>query len=166
MKFCRNLFFLFVAVILSQCNPSRQTDVPDLIHDNDDGGLNLPDGFHALVVADNLGRGRHIDINENGDIYLALRSLNNGKGIVAIRDTTGDGRADVIKYFGNFAGTGMEIKNKQIELLKGKKLIRNVEDPSGNILFTEGSVLSEEDIRHAQEVGPGILVGLSMNVEA
>lgn len=67
---------------------------------------------------------------------------------------------------GMFLDEGMEIKNKQIELLKGKKLIRNVEDPSGNILFTEGSVLSEEDIRHAQKVGPGVLVGLSMNVEA
>lgn len=67
---------------------------------------------------------------------------------------------------GMFFDEGMEIKNKQIELLKGKKLIRNVEDPSGNVLFTEGSVLSEEDIRHAQEVGPGVLVGLSMNVEA
>ncbi|MEK3798034.1 PRC-barrel domain-containing protein [Peribacillus sp. FSL H8-0477] len=67
---------------------------------------------------------------------------------------------------GMFLDEGMEIKNKQIELLKGKKLIRNVEDPSGNILFAEGSVLSEEDIRHAQEVGPGVLVGLSMNVEA
>ena len=84
-------------------NPRR------LSPDADNGGISLPEGFSALVVADNLGRGRHIDVYDNGDIYMALRRLNNGKGIVAVRDTSGDGRADIIRYFGDFAGTGMEI---------------------------------------------------------
>jgi hypothetical protein len=59
--------------------------------DPDDGGLQLPDGFCALVVADDLGRGRHLTVADNGDIYVKLRDADNG-GIVALRDTTGDGR--------------------------------------------------------------------------
>ena len=113
-----NILIIFIilltAMFITQCNSVSQSVNEGLIPDEDNGGLNLPDGFHALVVADNLGRGRHIDINENGDIYMALRRLNNGKGIVAIRDTTGDSRADEIEYFGNFAGTGMEINNNYL----------------------------------------------------
>ena len=73
----------------------------------DNAGLTLPDGFSAMVVADNLGAGRHIAVKGNGDVYLAHRSLKNGKGIVALRDLNGDGRADSIVYFGNTLTTGI-----------------------------------------------------------
>jgi glucose/arabinose dehydrogenase len=62
-------------------------------------------------VADKLGSGRHIVVNSNGDIYLALRSLNKGKGIVALRDSDGDGRAETIRYFANTLTTGIDIND-------------------------------------------------------
>jgi hypothetical protein len=62
------------------------------------GGLTLPPGFSASVFADKLGPGRHIAARNNGDIYLALSTLKNGKGIVALRDNNGDDKADSIKY--------------------------------------------------------------------
>lgn len=114
MKSYQKVIFFFVSVLIIQCNSVKPPDASGLVPDKDDGGLNMPDGFHALVVADNLGRGRHIDINDNGDIYLALSNLNNGNGIVALRDKTGDGKADDIKYFGKFAGTGMEVHNQYL----------------------------------------------------
>lgn len=78
---------------------------------SENGGLTLPEGFSALIVADKLGAGRHIVVKENGDIYLALHSLHNGKGIVALHDNDGDGKADVIKYFGNTLTTGIGISD-------------------------------------------------------
>ena len=102
------LIILVIQFMLVQCKTGID-NTTGLSPDTDNGGISLPEGFRALVVADNLGRGRHIDINDNGDIYMALRRLNNGKGIVALRDTSGDGRADIIRYFGEYAGTGMEI---------------------------------------------------------
>jgi glucose/arabinose dehydrogenase len=74
--------------------------------DPDDGGINLPPGFRALVVADNLVVGRKsgrtperlrgIAVAPNGDVYAKLV-----RGpILALRDTDGDGRADLIKEFG------------------------------------------------------------------
>jgi glucose/arabinose dehydrogenase/mono/diheme cytochrome c family protein len=74
--------------------------------DPDDGGIVLPPGFRALVVADNLvvnrkvgnsaERLRGIAVASNGDVYTK------GKfgGIFALRDTDGDGRADLTREFG------------------------------------------------------------------
>ena len=77
----------------------------------DDGSLVLPEGFCASVVADTLGTVRHIAVNDNGDIYAALRAMEKGGGIVALRDTDGDGAADVQQRFAESAGTGIDIRD-------------------------------------------------------
>jgi glucose/arabinose dehydrogenase/mono/diheme cytochrome c family protein len=75
--------------------------------DPDNGGLVLPDGFEAVVVADSVGRGRHLAVRNNGDVYMKLRTPNKeGQGSAALRDTDGDGKADLIRYFGDYADTG------------------------------------------------------------
>jgi glucose/arabinose dehydrogenase len=76
--------------------------------------LRLPEGFVATLVADELGAGRHLAVRENGDIYLALRTLQDGFGIVGLRDTNGDGEADVIRRFGEHAGTGIAIRGEHL----------------------------------------------------
>ena len=35
-------------------------------------GLSLPSGFSASIVADNLGRARHLVVTPQGDIYVRL----------------------------------------------------------------------------------------------
>jgi glucose/arabinose dehydrogenase len=40
---------------------------------------------------------------------VALMELNKGKGIAALRDVNGDGKADQTVYFGNYPGTGIGI---------------------------------------------------------
>src|SRR5664280_486284 len=111
MKTVKSYFFSFTLLgifVSGFCpiDPSMQIKTPP-----NNGGLTLPTGFSALIVADKLGSGRHIAVNSNGDIYLALHSLHNGKGIVALRDTDGDGKADIIKYFGNTLTTGIAISD-------------------------------------------------------
>lgn len=59
-----------------------------------------------------------------------------------------------------------DLKRKQIELLAGKKLLKDIYDENGEILFAEGTILTSEQVEEAQKKGPGILVELSMNVEA
>ena len=83
--------------------------------DPDNGGITLPAGFRALVVADDLVAHRKIAnssdklrllaIAPNGDIYA--KSLFDG--IFALRDTNGDGRADVIQTFSSGPGTGVAL---------------------------------------------------------
>jgi len=71
----------------------------------------LPEGFSAVVVTDAIGQGRHLAVNSNGDIYVSLNHLKNKCGIAALRDTNKDGKADIIKYFGKYSGTGIGIFN-------------------------------------------------------
>jgi glucose/arabinose dehydrogenase len=73
--------------------------------------ITLPTGFSSLVVADSVGDARHLVVNSNGDIYVKLEKLKDGKGIVRLRDTNNDGVADDISGFANYAGTGIAIKN-------------------------------------------------------
>nr|WP_229214085.1 c-type cytochrome [Dyadobacter flavalbus] len=86
--------------------------------DPDNGGLTTPDGFETVVVADSTGLARHIAVNSNGDIYVKLRYYGNGQqgGTVALRDTNNDGKADIIRNFGNYKdhsslANGITIRN-------------------------------------------------------
>ena len=71
----------------------------------------IPAGFNSTTVAKNLGRARHLVVNSNGDIYIKLERLRNGKGIIRLRDKNGDGKIDDTTGFGNYGGTGIAIKN-------------------------------------------------------
>lgn len=103
------LFFLTIVVLAFACGQQEKTATKTLVADTDNGGLTLPDGFSALVVAHEIGRGRHIDVNDNGDIYVSLAQHDENKGLACLRDTTGDGRADVIEYTGEHTGTGIKL---------------------------------------------------------
>src|SRR5207344_122296 len=66
--------------------------------DKDNGGLTLPTGFCAGVIADNLGTARNLVVAPNGDIFVSVRSGPTVQGqppqpgfILGLRDTDGDG---------------------------------------------------------------------------
>jgi len=88
-------------------DPDRaEAELPEC--DEDDGGLTLAEGFCALVVHDGVGSARHMVVSDEGDIYVRLREAREGGSIVALRDTTPDGRADVVEHFGgDEGGTGI-----------------------------------------------------------
>lgn len=80
----------------------------------DNGGLKLPDGFCASVFADSLGHARHLTVAPNGVVYVNTWSgkyYGNDKPppggfLIALRDTTGDGRADQLVRFGDSVRSG------------------------------------------------------------
>jgi glucose/arabinose dehydrogenase len=68
-------------------------------------GITLSPGFCATVFADNLGHVRHLVVAPDGVVYAntwvgPLGVPPAGGFLVALRDTTGAGRADVIRRFG------------------------------------------------------------------
>ena len=71
--------------------------------DSDNGGIKLPTGFCALVVADNLGAARHAVVADNGDLFVALQD----GGIVGLHDSTGNGHFDQKEHFGTESVTGI-----------------------------------------------------------
>lgn len=116
---------IFIVLSMGGCsdsapeNKQSQSSV-DIVCDSDNGGLTLPDGFCATVVVDSIGPARHIAVAPNGDIYVKTRTEQGG--IAALRDTTGDHKADVIEYFsdrtpmgeGILWETGMAVHNGYI----------------------------------------------------
>jgi glucose/arabinose dehydrogenase len=74
-------------------------------------GITVPKQFKVTVVATDLGKARHIAVNSNGDVYVKLEGLKDGKGIYRLRDSNGDGKAEDIVGFGDYEGTGIAIKN-------------------------------------------------------
>ena len=99
-----------------------------------DAQLKLPAGFSAVTVVENFGKTRHIAVAPNGAIFVKLAKLKDGKGIYRLQDTNGDGKADKITGFGNFAGTGMAIRDGYLYASscrdEGKKLSSSNEWPS------------------------------------
>ena len=92
---------------------ARAPETSALACDPQNGGITLPDGFCAVIVADGLGRARHLDVTPTGDVYVALRQGKEG-GVVALRDTDGDGVADVKAQFGDHYGTGIEVRGRYL----------------------------------------------------
>ena len=90
--------------------------------DPDNGGITLPAGFCALVVADNLGAARHMAVAANGDLYVALMTSGGrgqpqtGGGAVALRDANKDGKFEVVERFGSGSTTGIALRNGYVYL--------------------------------------------------
>ena len=80
----------------------------------DNGGITLPDGFRAQVIADDIGKARQIAIRENGDMYVSLMDPVDMNYVAAMRDTNGDGQMEFIKYFGE-----LDSSCKGVGLYKG-----------------------------------------------
>jgi hypothetical protein len=70
--------------------------------DFDNGGLVLPEGFCATLIAGQLGPVRQLAVAPNGDLYAALSGKpgDNTGGVLAFRDRDGDGKPEERASFG------------------------------------------------------------------
>lgn len=102
--------------------------------DADNAGLTLPTGFGALVVADGLGEARHIAVTKQGDVYVKLSDLKDGKGIYWLHDANGDGKADEQKGFGTYTGTGMYVKNGYLYASSDEEVFRYKLDADDKVI--------------------------------
>ena len=128
----KNIFIFIFIVLFTNCQKKNSSDITKydkknsnkiikienigLKTDKDNGGLFLPDGFGALVVADSVGPSRHLAVNDNGDIYVKLRVATGNNGNIALRDTNNDGVSDIDQVFaqGFNYPFGIEINSKYL----------------------------------------------------
>jgi glucose/arabinose dehydrogenase len=104
----------------------------------DNGGITLPAGFCATVFADNVGHARQMAVAPNGALYVNTwsgRYYRNdtppaGGFLIALRDTTGHGRADEVVRFGpgtesgNAGGTGIALYNGALYAETNDRIVR------------------------------------------
>lgn len=88
--------------------PPRHSDRPLCAAGN--AGLALPGGLCALAVAKGLGPVRHLVVAPNGDVFVNAGS----RGVLALRDTSGDGVADIVRPFGGPGGTGIALSDRYL----------------------------------------------------
>jgi glucose/arabinose dehydrogenase len=121
-----------LVVVLAACAEAPTTTRPDVATiadanleasdagkvkcDPDNGGITLPPGFCAVVVADLVldgqpARARHMAVTSSGDVFVAINSPRNIQpafGIIGLRDRDGDGRADEQSQFSrDLGGSGI-----------------------------------------------------------
>jgi len=107
-----------VAVACGQNRPRASAQNPQC--DADNGDITLPAGFCASVFADEIGVARHVVAGRDGTVYVALeaglrtsagtsRRREEG-GIVVLRDTDHDGRADLVRRIPTGGGTGIALR--------------------------------------------------------
>ena len=104
----------------------------------DNSGLTLPAGFCATVFADGIGHARHMVVGPSGALYVNTWSgdyfdydkVHEGGFLVALRDKTGTGKADVIERFGETiqsggkGGTGVGIYKGSIYAEINDRIVR------------------------------------------
>jgi glucose/arabinose dehydrogenase len=105
---------------------------------SNDAGLSLPPGFCATIFADKIGPGRGMAIGPDGTLYvntlssLVIQNKPDPKlgYLVALRDSDGDGKADVIERFGptpddkSIGGTGVAIWRGGLFVEQDDRIVR------------------------------------------
>lgn len=81
--------------------------------DPDNGGIQLPPGFCAILAVDGIGIARHLVVAPNGDVFVALMTEGRVKGgIIALRDADGDGRFEIKERWSTTdSTTGIALRN-------------------------------------------------------
>ena len=89
-------------------------------------GITLPAGFCATIVADLGVRARHIAVAPNGDVFVATYGTAQAPSAgVVLRDTTGDGRADVTSRFGSGpGGSGIALRPGRVWFATNSAVLR------------------------------------------
>jgi glucose/arabinose dehydrogenase len=119
MRLHRPLSSLFVsAAVVAACGAAALL-APGAVRAADacpanDTGLTLPAGFCATIFADGIGHARHLAVSESGIVYVNTwsgRYYGNdvphaGGFLVALKDGSGAGKADVNERFGETVQSG------------------------------------------------------------
>ncbi|WP_298479210.1 PQQ-dependent sugar dehydrogenase [uncultured Maribacter sp.] len=105
---------LLVGISCKDQKIEKTTDVVSVLPspDSNNGDIIFPNNFGAIVVHEGIGKAaRHMVVRNNGDIYVNMHKPVNGIGLFALRDTTGNGKADIKEGFTDYIGTGIDIND-------------------------------------------------------
>jgi glucose/arabinose dehydrogenase len=105
-----------IAVMLAACSDNITEPNEKVVCDSANGGITLPSGFCATIVADLKTDGqpalaRHMVVTPSGDLFVAInnpKSANPSFGIIGLRDADGDGHYEQQTQFSpGLGGSGI-----------------------------------------------------------
>jgi glucose/arabinose dehydrogenase len=116
----KSIHCLFVLALIASITSCAQAVTTEAVN----AGLKLPKGFTATKVAESLGVARHIAVASNGDIFVKLDKLKDGKGIYLLHDADNNGSVEQQFAFGNYTGTGMYLKDGYLYASSNEEVFR------------------------------------------
>jgi glucose/arabinose dehydrogenase/cytochrome c551/c552 len=100
---------------------------------NRDTSLKLPAGFSAVILAENLGKTRHLVVTPQNDIYVRLARPLNHKGTLLLHEENGKA---ITKFgFGDYGGTGVFLRDGYLYTSSNSEIFRYKVDEN-NIVDT------------------------------
>lgn len=121
---------LFVASLVAAGAQAQNRLPPGMRPPGCAAGLQLPTGFCATVFAKDVPGVRHIVVAPNGDVFVNTQARGgqaagaSGPAIFALRDTNGDGTADVKQRFAEGGGTGIALSGNSLYATVGNTIVR------------------------------------------
>jgi glucose/arabinose dehydrogenase len=88
-----------------------------------DGGLVLPQGACATLVASDIGGVRQLAVGPNGDLYAAIADGGSG-GVLVLRDQNRDGKPDQRASFAPSGANDVEIRNGYAYVALNDRILR------------------------------------------
>ncbi len=148
---------LAAALILASCTTAMDSSAPATVAaatcDADNGGISLPQGFCAIVFADNLGHVRHAIVADDGTLYVNIWSGRYYAGspvpkdgfLVALKDADKDGKAESVTKFGvtgaqgAVGGSGIALYRNFVYAEANDQIVRYA-IPAGQLAPAAGAV--------------------------
>lgn len=112
---------IFVALAMTTLATACSASAEETACAPDNAGLKLPKGFCATIFADQVGAPRHLAVSADGTLYV-----NNQNSLLALKDTKGQGRADIREKFGppGEGGTGIGLYKDWLYVEIGDEIVR------------------------------------------
>lgn len=125
----RTMTWALVSSTLLACQPQSSSEAAPPASSSQptapESALAVPEGFTATVFAEGVGRARHLAVRDNGDVYVRLRTPEQGHCNVALRDSDQDGIAETVSYFGGTeCGTGIAIEEPYLYTSSRERVLR------------------------------------------
>ena len=90
-----------------------------------DASIEVPAGFCAVLYHSGVGAARQLVVADNGDVFVAIRNSGNQKGgVVALRDTDEDHKADERESWGTEGGSGIALGDGVLYLATDNGVLR------------------------------------------
>ena len=139
MKMMKKSWLSF-AVMMTIASPvviKAQTSPTSNIHTavaKPNAGLTVPNGFGAKIIADNLGKARHLIVTPQNDIYVRLARKVDGHGTLLLHEE--NDKASVVYGFGNFGGTGVYLRDSYLYTASNSEIFRYKLDAQNRVIDT------------------------------
>lgn len=144
--------FLFAALMLlisvSSCNQNKTET------SNNDGGLILQKGFSSTIIADSLGKARHLVVTPEHDIYVRLAKPKDGKGTLLLHEE--NGKAKLLYGFGDYGGTGIYLAKNYLYVASDSDIFRYKVDADNHVI----------DTAHPETIVRGLVDGSEHNTKS